>query len=133
MVVRTLKLDIVTTCCYHSNLVCINNHINIFSLDHNGQLQQLVLVQYFFTGQEHDIHVQPHGNSKGSTPYKRTRKSTMKCIKELSKQLGPRQAANKVREEVGGMMLQEDNSRYLMYEDISSLVHKVTTLLNLSC
>ena len=57
----------------------------------------------------------------------------MKCIEELSKQLGPRQAANKVREEVGGMMLQEDNSRYLMYEDISSLVHKVTTLLNLSC
>ena len=28
----------------------------------------------------------------------------MKRIKELSQQLGPRQAADKVREEVGGMM-----------------------------
>ena len=36
-------------------------------------------MQYFFTGEEHDIHVHAHGNSKGSTPYKRTRESTMKC------------------------------------------------------
>ena len=61
-------------------------------------------MQYFFTGEEHDVHVQPHGNSKGLTSYKQTRESTMKRIKELSQQLGPRQVANKVREEVGGMM-----------------------------
>ena len=43
----------------------------------------LILVQYYFTGNEHRIIKLPHGNSHSSTPYKRTRPSVMKKMKAL--------------------------------------------------
>ena len=53
------------------------------SIDHNGELVHLALVQYYFTGEEHVIIKRPHGNSKGKSPYKRTKPSTMARMKEL--------------------------------------------------
>ena len=47
---------------------------------------QLFLYSYGFQGAEHPIQHPPHQNArKGSTPYKRTKPSTMKRIKEIAK------------------------------------------------
>ena len=65
------------------------------------------MVQYYFTGKEHPIYKPPHGNSKSSTPYKRTQPSTMERMKELSSQLGPVATVEAIDKEIGDIVGQK--------------------------
>ena len=64
----------------------------------------MALIQYYFTGKEHHIDKPPHGNSKSSTPYKRTMPSTMNRMKLLASESGPVATVEKVDEEVGDVI-----------------------------
>ena len=39
-------------------------------------------MQYVFDNKEHAIELKPHGNSKGKTPYRQTKPSTLCKIKK---------------------------------------------------
>ncbi len=66
-----------------------------------------MMLQYYFTGEVHDIECKPHGNSKRTTPYKRTRASTLSRLKTVCKDHLPSEACAIVEKEVGGIMNSE--------------------------
>ena len=67
-------------------------------LDPRGQAKPNQYVQYRFSGLEHSVNVQLHGNSKKILqPYKRTCPSTLQDLKEELKQHPPKQAVFKER------------------------------------
>ena len=51
---------------------------------HDEQLLNRCIVQYHFTGDEHEVLVRPHGNSKRSESYIRTMPSTLKELTEVA-------------------------------------------------
>ena len=63
------------------------------------------MVQYHFAGDKHEIVKVPHGNSKGSTPYKRTKQSTLDRLKEVCVSKYPSDACIIVEQEVGGVLI----------------------------
>ena len=71
------------------------------------------MVQYYFTGNEHPIYKPPHGNSKSSTPYKRTQPSTMERMKELSGKLGPVATVEAIDKETGDIVGQKSSGSRL--------------------
>jgi len=77
------------------------------SLDYNRKSINFAMVQYFFTGNEHPICKQPHGNSKSSTPYKCTQPSTMERMKELSGHFGPVATVQAIDKEIGDVICQK--------------------------
>jgi hypothetical protein len=49
-----------------------------------------VYVQYKFDGDEHEVHVDPHGNSKKtSAPYYRTMETTKERLKTITRNTEP--------------------------------------------
>lgn len=78
--------------------------IFFFVLDESNTIASLCVMKYYFTGEEHDLPKVPHGNSKGGTPYKRTRPSTMKRLKEVCRTHLPSQACSVVENENGGII-----------------------------
>ena len=81
--------------------------ITLFTIDHHGNTVDLVMIQYYFTGQEHPVYKPPHGNSKSSTPYKRTQPSTMESMKQLCSQMGPVATMEAVDKQVGDIVGQK--------------------------
>ena len=63
-----------------------------------------MLVQYYFTGNEHAIMKLPHGNSKSSTPYKRTKASVMNRMKSLCSDKSSVSAMETIDSEVGDIV-----------------------------
>ena len=61
------------------------------------------IVRYHFTNEEHSLPKAPHGNSGGSTPYKRQLKSTRDLLKVAAKTNKPQEACVQVEEELGGI------------------------------
>ena len=57
----------------------------VIRLESNDGLEiDIFLVQYYFTGEEHTVRVNPHGNSTSKgTPYQKTSECTKERIKEL--------------------------------------------------
>ncbi len=55
----------------------------IFFIDKSGAMLPVAFTQYMFKGEEHDVSSRrPHGNSKGSTPFKRILPSLREKMKE---------------------------------------------------
>ena len=52
----------------------------------------------------------PHANSKGSTPYKRTKPSTLARMKEISQVLKPKDVVATIDKEVGGIEMAASTS-----------------------
>ncbi len=78
-------------CTGTSILKCLSCYI-----DHQKKLVKFALIQYLFDGNEHTILVKPHGNSKKSASFVRTLPSTMKSLKDSSKELTPKFAISKI-------------------------------------
>ena len=70
-------------------------------------------MQYYFTGKEHVIIKPKHGNSKGSTPYKRTKPSTIAHMKELCQDMGPVATMDVIDNDVGDIVGQTSSGSRL--------------------
>ena len=89
--------------------------------DCHGKRIDLALIQYYFTGKEHSIYKPPHGNSKSSTPYKRTLPSTMNRMKTLASKNGPVAMMKIIDEEVGDVIGQHSaGSRLRNVQQVSN-------------
>ena len=76
----------------------------IFILDWEEKDYSLVFLQYIVKGDISNIKPLPHGNSKDKgAAYYRTKHSTMGMLTEAATSLKPREAYNKVFEEMGGV------------------------------
>jgi hypothetical protein len=82
----------------------MNNNYNHLRIDHNGKLLDLALIQYHFTRNDHVIIKSAHGNSKGKSPYKKTKPSTLTRMKELCKDQGPVETMEILDSEVGDIL-----------------------------
>ena len=60
-------------------------------------------MHYGFQGAAHPLSHLPHANSKGSTPYKRTKPSTITRMKEMSRSMKPTEVLAAIDKEVGGI------------------------------
>jgi hypothetical protein len=72
--------------------------------DCNNHTSDLLLVQYYFTGSEHPILKLPHGNSKSSSPYKRTKHSVLQRMKEICKDKDPVATMEVIDSEAGDVV-----------------------------
>ena len=90
------------------SLKCMYVSVVLIS-DKSDQLQPLVMLQYQFTGAPHAVMKYPHGNSKQTTPYKRTKKSTLDRLKELCQSNLPSQACATIEKEAGGTVNAESS------------------------
>ena len=61
------------------------------------------LIRYQFIGEQHTLPKVPHGNSHGSTPYKRQPKSTRNLLKEQLQYSKSQEACRQVEEQHGGI------------------------------
>ena len=73
-------------------------------IDSDSQLLNRSIVQYHFTGNEHEILVRPHGNSKRSEPYVRTMPSTLNKLTEVASEKTPKPALHAVSSQSGGVI-----------------------------
>ena len=73
------------------------------STDYKGNLQRLAFVQYAFDKNEHPIHVKPHGNSKGKTPFRRTKPSTLQLVKKGAQSKPARHVLADIENQMGGV------------------------------
>lgn len=65
----------------------------------------MAFVQYSFARKEHEIDIQPHGNSKKRGPFQRTKPSTLKRIKaSVAENKRPIKILNEVERSQGGVM-----------------------------
>ena len=63
------------------------------------------MVQCTFTGEEHNVTIKKHGNSKHDrTPFRRTFPSTINALKNVSKSCPPKAAFHSVTESKGGII-----------------------------
>lgn len=70
-----------------------------------GVLRPLAFVQYSFARKEHEIDIQPHGNSKKKSAFQRTKPSTLKRIKaSVAENKRPLKILNEVERSQGGVM-----------------------------
>ena len=72
-------------------------------LDESGCLIAKQVIRYLFTGEEHPLPKLPHGNSSGSTPYKRQLKSTRDLLKVQAEESKPREAVREVEKQLCGI------------------------------
>lgn len=81
----------------NAHFLCCNPHI---------ENKALLMVQYIFDGEEHEITPSPHGNSrqKQAGGYIRTKPSILKRVKEVAETSGPRGTYHRVSEESGGYL-----------------------------
>ena len=81
----------------------LTRHLSML-LDPRGQAKPNQYVRYRFSGLEHSVNVQPHGNSKKTIrPYKRTCPSTLQDLQEELKHHPPKRAIFKVDQKRGGI------------------------------
>lgn len=71
--------------------------------DSHGDTQNLALLQYLFTFDEHPVKIAPHGNSKMSEGYVRTMPSIMDKLKSASNTNTAKRALAFVSNESGGI------------------------------
>ena len=91
--------------------------INTFCTDSNGKTTSYSLIHYGFQCEEHEIQHPPHRNaSKGSTPYKRTKPSTMQRIKEIAKDHKAKEVIETIDSEKGSI------------EHVSFTVHPISQI-----
>ena len=64
----------------------------------------LGIVQYLFSGEEHDVKVAPHGNSNRGESYQRTKPSVLKKLKKAASESTAKRALSFVTSEVGGVI-----------------------------
>ena len=64
----------------------------------------LTLVQHLFTKGEHRVTVAPHGNSRSSEPFFRTKLSILTKLKDQAKTKTPKRALKFVYEDSGVLM-----------------------------
>ena len=78
---------------------------SVVTYDSTEQQQDLMITEYFFTGQEHPVSPDKHGNAKNDRKFIPTAASTKKRIfAALSNTFrGPHTVFDKVSEEVGGL------------------------------
>ena len=81
----------------NAHFLCCNPHI---------ENKALLMVQYIFDGEEHEITPSPHGNSrqKQAGGYIRTKPSILKRVKEVAETSAPRGTFHRVSEERGGYL-----------------------------
>ncbi len=60
-------------------------------------------MHYGFQGHEHPLPNRPHQNSKSNTPYKRTKPSTLKRMRDVVKELNPKDVVELIDTEAGGI------------------------------
>ena len=72
--------------------------------DGDEQLLNRCIVQYHFSGEEHEVLVRPHGNSKRSEPYVRTFSSTLKVLTEVASEKTPKAAVHAISSQCGGVV-----------------------------
>ena len=60
-------------------------------------------MQYSFDRYEHPVDLQPHGNSKGSKPFRRTKPSTISQLKVSVQTKAPRKALREIENLQGGI------------------------------
>ena len=80
--------------------------INIvaFCADSKGNNTKYSFIHYGFQGEEHSILIPPHPNSKGSTPYKTIKPSTLQCMKDITgKDRKPKNIYQTVDMDMGGI------------------------------
>ena len=73
----------------------------------------LLLIQYYFTGEEHSIVKLPHGNSKSVTPYKRTQGSVMNRLKDLCTKMDSVATMETIDSDVGDIVGQTSSGSRL--------------------
>ena len=71
--------------------------------DGDGRSTGFAFMQYGFQGEEHPLPNVPHKNSKNSTPYKRTKPSTLQRVREIAKEQKPKNVIELIDDEVGGV------------------------------
>ena len=78
---------------------------SVVTCDSNGEQQDLMITEYFFTSQEHPVSPDTHGNARNDRKFIPTAASTKKCIvSALSSTVrGPHTIFDKVSEEVSGL------------------------------
>ena len=78
---------------------------SVVTCDSNGEQQDLMITEYFFTGQEHPVSPDKHGNAINDRKFIPTAASTKKhIVSALSSTVrGPHTIFDKVSEEVGGL------------------------------
>jgi len=74
-------------------------------INHTGQPTDLLLVLYVFSGEEHQINVQPYGKSGKTSAHRRTRASTLESMREKGSagQQG-RKLLEEMYDEAGGIV-----------------------------
>ena len=83
----------------------VANIISILFLDPSGDMCDLALVAYKFSGvPEHTVLVRPHGNSKEDKLFYRTMKSTMQQVATNLSTHTPKHAVSKVFNDKGGLI-----------------------------
>ena len=77
----------------------------LYFVDSEGILRRLAFVQYSFARKEHEIDIQPHGNSKKKGAFQRTKPSTLKLIKaSVAENKRPLKVLKEVENSQGGVM-----------------------------
>ena len=122
---KTLKKSL-----YHCKVTVSNNvcHacklLSSFITDDTGSLVHLQLVRYHFTDEVHALPQLPHGNSKGSTPYKRQTPSTRELLETAIETNKPKEAFRKVEEISGGFASNETSSSVLPRNSQASTIKR---------
>ena len=79
--------------------------VSIFvCIDRDEELLNRCIVQYHFTGDEHEVLVRPHGNSKRSESYIRTMPSTLKELTEVASEKTPKPAVHSISSHRGDVI-----------------------------
>jgi len=83
--------------------MCIDAWCYFVIVDCRGELERLAFVQYSFDHYEHPVELQPHGNSKGTKPFRRTKPSTINQLKVSVQTKVPRKALREIENLQGGV------------------------------
>lgn len=86
---------------YYSSKLSLLHYTHV---DGDEQLLNRCIVQYHFTGEEHEVLVRPYGNSKRSEAYIRTMPSTFNELTEIASKKTPKPAVHFVSSQRGGVV-----------------------------
>lgn len=94
--------DDILRCKAYFNFLTLITSISIY----NVEQKNLLMMQYLFDGEEHEVTPAPHGHAKSNhaTSYIRTKPSVIEKIKEVAKTTGPRATFHQISSENGGYL-----------------------------
>ena len=78
--------------------------MSLLFVDLSMNTQNIALLQYVFTHEEHDVKVAPHGNSLKKQGYARTMPSVLTSLKTLSSEKTAKRALSFASSETGRIM-----------------------------